>query len=103
MTKHKAIKELLEIADITDPMGEYTRSQKQRIALMNWAARWLVEVQAQETVLRKEYLTSEYRDFVKTQLVGNMIDQTAEDAVEFVEKDKTIKARMYALKRGNKP
>jgi hypothetical protein len=32
-----------------------------------------------------------------------MIDQTAEDAVEFVEKDKTIKARMYALKRGNKP
>ena len=103
MTQHKAIKELLEIANITDPMGEYTRSQTQRRAIMDWVYRWLVEVQAQETVLRKEYLVSEYRDLIKHQLVGNMIDQTAEEVVEFVEKDRTIKARMYALKRGNKP
>lgn len=103
MTQHKAIKELLEIADITDPMGEYTRSQKQRLAMMNWAARWLVEVHAQETVLKKEYLTSEYRDLIKNQLVGNMIDHASEEVAEFVEKDRTIKSRMIALRRGNKP
>lgn len=103
MTKNKAIKELLDIADITDPMGEYTRSQTQRRAIMDWVARWLIEVQAQETVLRKEYLVSEYRDFIKHQLVGNMIEQVAEETAEFIEKDKTIKVSMYALRRGNKP
>lgn len=103
MTHQKALKALLQIAELTHPEGNYSRMRAQQDAMVEWFNKWLVQVNAHETVLRKEYLVSEYKDFIKEKLVYNMLDSVTEDCAEFTEQDKTIKVRLYALRRGDKP
>lgn len=103
MTVNKALQDLLKVAEITHEHGNYTRMMLQQDAIREWFNRWIIEVNAQETVLHKEYLTSEYKDFIREKLVHSMVEELTEECAEFSEKEKTTRVRMYALRRGNKP
>lgn len=103
MTHKNALAELLKISELTHPDGNYSRMMLQKAALEDWFNKWLIEVGAEETVLHKQYLTSEFKDFIREKLVYSLVEKLTEDCAEFKEKDRTTKVRMYALRRQDKP
>ena len=103
MTYKKALKDLLAIAEITHVNGNYSRMMAQQDAMVEWFSKWVIEVNAHETVLHEQYLTSEYKDLIKEKLVYNMVESVTEECAEIKVEGRTTKIKMYALRRGDRP
>jgi hypothetical protein len=103
VTYQKALKDLLAIAEITHVNGNYSRMMAQQDAMVAWFNKWVVELNASETVLHEKYLTSEYKDLIKERLVYNMVESVTEECAEIKVDGRKTKVKMYALRRGDKP
>lgn len=103
MTYQKALKDLLAIAEITHVNGNYSRMMAQQDAMVAWFQKWVIEVNANETVLHEKYLTSEFKDIIKERLVYNMVESVTEECAEIKIEGRNTKVKMYALRRGDKP
>ena len=70
--------------------------------LEDWWDRWIVEVETSQIVINTKFLTSEYSDAIKFNLTKNVLDQAAEECIDFDLKEKRVTANFIALRRKSK-
>jgi hypothetical protein len=96
--KHPAIAELYDIIkkeDWTSFCPEKTRAT----LLEKWEQKWIASVEADQLVMDKKYLTSEFSDMVKERLSQNLAELLAEECVTFTITDRKVKAQLFGIRR----
>jgi hypothetical protein len=99
--KHPAIRELYEIIKKED-WTSFCPEKDRRELLEKWEARWVSSVEAEQLVMDKKYLTSEFSDMVKERLAQNLAEGLTEECVHFTITDKKVKAQLVGLRRKEK-
>lgn len=99
--KHPAIKELYEIIKKKD-WTEFCPEKDREVLLNAWVAKWLTTVEADQLIMDKKFLTSEYSDVIKERLAQNLAESLTEECVSFTIKDRKIEANLIGLRRKEK-
>ena len=92
MRRTKPIKELFRIIEIKSELERYN-------ALKDWIDSWIEEVEAEQAVTSRKYLTSEFEDVLKLKLVENIALDLSEAAVKYKLDDNNIHAKIMVLRR----
>jgi hypothetical protein len=99
--KHPAIKELYEIIKKED-WTSFCPERDRQALLEKWEQKWLTSVDAEQLVMDKKYLTSEFSDMVKERLAQNLAESLTEECVQFTITDRKVKAQLFGLRRKEK-
>ena len=77
----EALKELRKIAQMPDQKHWNCTEMRER-ALEEWINKWIIELNYEQTVINRRYLTSDFEDFLKEHVGKKLADQAMEDAIE---------------------
>lgn len=86
---------LIELESDGQQNGRMIRKE----ALNRWIDRWVLELEGEQSVISREFLTSEYEDFIKESVVKDMSEVLTEEACTFNIKDTKFKAKLTVLRK----
>ena len=97
--KNKALDELFELIKTPDYTA-YFPDKDRREKLNEWVARWICEEEAEQLVMDKKFLDSEFMDVIKYRLIENLAEKLIEDNCgQFQVEERKITAKLVGLRR----
>lgn len=94
----EALKELRKIAKIPDQKHWNCTEMRER-ALEDWIYKWIIELEYEQHVLNKKYLSSDFEDFLKEHVGNKLAEQAMEEAIEIKSEKTELKGNLTCLRR----
>ena len=94
----EALKELRKIAQMPDQKHWNCTEMRER-ALEEWINKWIIELNYEQTVINRRYLTSDFEDFLKEHVGKKLADQAMEDAIEITSEKTKLNGKLVCLRR----
>lgn len=93
-----ALKELRKIVQMPDQKHWNCTEMRER-ALEEWIEKWILELEYEQAVLNKRYLSLDFEEFLKEHVGKKLSEQALEEAVEITSDNTKLKGKMVCLRR----
>lgn len=93
-----ALKELRKIVQMPDQKHWNCTEMRER-ALEEWIEKWFIELEYEQSVLNKRYLSLDFEEFLKEHVGKKLSEQALEEAIEITSDNTKLKGKMICLRR----
>ena len=93
-----ALKELRKIVQMPDQKHWNCTEMRER-ALEEWIEKWFIELEYEQAVLNKRYLSLDFEEFLKEHVGKKLSEQALEEAIEITSDNTKLKGKMICLRR----
>lgn len=93
-----ALKELRKIAQMPDQKHWNCTEMRER-AMEDWIEKWIIQLEYEQHVLNKKYLSSDFEDFLKEHVGKKLAEQAMEEAIEITSEKTELKGKLICLRR----
>lgn len=93
-----ALKELRKIIQIPD-QKHWNCTEVREKALEDWIDKWFIELEYEQSVLNKKYLSLDFEEFLKEHIGKKLSEQALEEAIEITSDNTKLKGKMVCLRR----
>lgn len=93
-----ALKELRKIVQMPD-QKHWNCTEVREKALEDWIDKWFIELEYEQAVLNKKYLSLDFEEFLKEHIGKKLSEQALEEAIEITSDNTKLKGKMVCLRR----